>query len=270
MNQEIIDSVNLIYDNNDMYNPVREQERDTALHLLEKIDGIINSLLFSTGYWCGYSEGKNQKDKSKFSLYRKSVPIELSWVCINGCMELRLHPKINRWSVDSYLADKLTIKFNRQLSNLSLSFFKILSSYVNNRITSTIEECKIVRSIELCEACNGYRIIGTVNEHYICEQCINKSKEKSKDRSGYVYFYGSVYHRVVKIGCSVNPKLRIVAFKNKYPFDMKLILTIQASDKLGLEKHYHDKFSDKQIDGEWFSLNENDIEAVKNDTTIDK
>jgi hypothetical protein len=165
------------------------------------------------------------------------------------------------------MQDKLTIKFTKYYSDIDSRFLTILSLYVNDKITSTLKDCKVMQSFELCEICNCYCIIGTTNKRLVCDTCINNAEKEKIDNSGYVYFYGSLYHKIVKIGCSNNPKFRVLSFKNEYPFDTELILTIPTSDKLKLEKYYHRRFLDKRITGEWFGLSERDIEEVKYDTT---
>jgi Meiotically up-regulated gene 113 len=88
----------------------------------------------------------------------------------------------------------------------------------------------------------------------------NYTREKT---DGVVYFLRAE-NGLVKIGMSTRPaNERLMQFSPKLPFETELIHTIECKKPLELEKHLHALFSDKRKCGEWFDLNNADIEYIK-------
>jgi hypothetical protein len=50
---------------------------------------------------------------------------------------------------------------------------------------------------------------------------------------------------------------------NTSPFETELIHALQVADVYSAEKRLHSKFADKRVNGEWFELDETDIEYIK-------
>jgi hypothetical protein len=85
--------------------------------------------------------------------------------------------------------------------------------------------------------------------------------ELPKSHKGEVYFL--ISELGVKIGCARNTKKRIQQIDGILPFETDLMHIITTSDMFGVEHAFHFYFSDKHIRGEWFDLNEEDIEMIK-------
>lgn len=80
-------------------------------------------------------------------------------------------------------------------------------------------------------------------------------------RAGYVYLaYAETGH--YKIGLSIGPVERIRVFDTKMPVKVSLIHTIPATDMYTAERSLHKTFSKKLHEGEWFSLEQKDVDYI--------
>lgn len=79
---------------------------------------------------------------------------------------------------------------------------------------------------------------------------------------GYVYVLHSEHG--YKIGKTKNVNQRMSYFGLKLPFKTTLVLLIQSDRYSELEKILHRKFESKRINGEWFTLNNKDLNYIKN------
>lgn len=87
-------------------------------------------------------------------------------------------------------------------------------------------------------------------------------KGKRTSRRGFVYLLKSP-SGAYKIGRTKNPKDRKRTFNVKLPFEIEFISLIKTPNMVNLERQLHDRFSRKHIDGEWFNLNEKDVQYIK-------
>jgi len=75
---------------------------------------------------------------------------------------------------------------------------------------------------------------------------------------GYVYVVeGGGYY---KIGLSNDVDRRLTQLAVQPPFELTVIHIIETDDMFGLEAELHEVFTDKRVRGEWFELDEEDIE----------
>jgi hypothetical protein len=80
--------------------------------------------------------------------------------------------------------------------------------------------------------------------------------------SGYIYLVKS--GKLYKIGCSENHWRRKSELHKQTSEGIKEIHTISAIDDApGIEKYWHNRFSEKRQRGEWFDLSAEDIRAFK-------
>ncbi|MCP4540114.1 MAG: GIY-YIG nuclease family protein [Chloroflexi bacterium] len=88
------------------------------------------------------------------------------------------------------------------------------------------------------------------------------SSARLQDVSGYVYLLqaGPYY----KIGASQTVDKRIKQLSTIPPFEIELICAIKTNTMYELERELHERFSDKQVRGEWFTLNDEDIVYIEN------
>lgn len=89
----------------------------------------------------------------------------------------------------------------------------------------------------------------------------NKILAERQQEIGYVYLVkmGNDY----KIGISKNPKTRLGEF-TKLPIELEQICVEKVQGYKLVEEELHNHFIDKRKRGEWFVLNNADIEFVKN------
>ena len=86
-------------------------------------------------------------------------------------------------------------------------------------------------------------------------------KENKKDSSGCIYFLGR--EECVKIGKTKNIDGRVEALKSYVPFKAELLHSIRSKNVIQDEKKFHKIFAEKRINGEWFKLEEKDIQKIK-------
>lgn len=84
--------------------------------------------------------------------------------------------------------------------------------------------------------------------------------------TGYVYLLKSST-AFWKIGKTKNPVDRRKTFSVKLPFEVQYAHLIYCHDMNKLEKEMHIIFKKKRVDGEWFSLNEDDVRWIKQFST---
>jgi DNA-binding PadR family transcriptional regulator len=102
----------------------------------------------------------------------------------------------------------------------------------------------------------------TINYDELFEFCQNESKEKLKFH-GYVYLIKDLLGHT-KIGYTKNIKERLEQLKRIKKSELFLIHLLKTSDMVTLESFFHKKFDSKRVEGEWFKLNQADIEYIKN------
>ncbi len=78
---------------------------------------------------------------------------------------------------------------------------------------------------------------------------------------GYVYLMKSgKYH---KIGRSVSVERRHRDLAIQLPEELKVIHEIATDDPVGIEAYWHKRFKEQRLNGEWFNLGADDINAFK-------
>lgn len=88
-----------------------------------------------------------------------------------------------------------------------------------------------------------------------------KQKELERwNEVGYVYLVKMGEH--YKIGISKSPEKRLGEF-TKLPNELEKICVVKVKGYKRIEEYLHEHFADKRVRGEWFELNEEDIEYIK-------
>lgn len=88
-------------------------------------------------------------------------------------------------------------------------------------------------------------------------------------RPGFVYLLKSPSTGHWKIGRTRNPADRRKTFNVKLPFDVEYEHLIPSNDMNKAEAMLHAKYADKRLDGEWFDLDDNDIDWIKSFDRLD-
>jgi len=95
------------------------------------------------------------------------------------------------------------------------------------------------------------------------KQSVKQELESRRQaRMGYVYLL-KADNGLYKIGQSKVIDERIKQLGLKLPYELELVLTIESEFYKEIEAAFHESLADKQVKGEWFRLNAEDIEAIK-------
>lgn len=86
---------------------------------------------------------------------------------------------------------------------------------------------------------------------------------KHKSVKGWVYVLKGEGTGTYKIGKTTNLKARQKWFELHLPFKVSNVCSIATDDCGGLEESLHERFSEKRVNGEWFKLNEEDLQHLK-------
>jgi hypothetical protein len=79
---------------------------------------------------------------------------------------------------------------------------------------------------------------------------------------GYVYLLSSDIG-VFKIGKAIDITKRVKSLGVKIPIQVTLIHSFRSDDYSSAELALHEKFASKRTEGEWFKLDEDDVEYIK-------
>jgi len=108
--------------------------------------------------------------------------------------------------------------------------------------------------------------LGSVNEHILSRQ-ESRQRQRTAKRPpprrapGYVYLLkGGGYY---KIGLSKCVYRRWREISPKLPFEVEIVCRIATEDMHGLETSLHERFASKRANGEWFELDEADVEYIR-------
>ena len=69
-----------------------------------------------------------------------------------------------------------------------------------------------------------------------------------------------------KIGHTIDTNQRRRSMLTGNPFNVKVVHTIPTNKPKQLERHFHEKFKDKRVRGEWFDLTASDVSAFSDFT----
>lgn len=89
-----------------------------------------------------------------------------------------------------------------------------------------------------------------------------KKKQGRTPVAGYVYLLQSPTGHY-KIGCTSNPHNRAKTFGIQLPFEVEFLALIYFEDMYALEAEMHEEFAHKRVNGEWFALDDADVEYIK-------
>ncbi len=80
---------------------------------------------------------------------------------------------------------------------------------------------------------------------------------------GYVYIIQEHMKGSFKIGSSTHIDKSLDVFNVKLPFDYHLVYLIKSGDHHQTEKAFHNYFSSKMLQGEWYNLSKEDVAWIK-------
>ena len=102
------------------------------------------------------------------------------------------------------------------------------------------------------------------NTHIRYEKLPERLPANSGKRAGFVYVVKELTGKYYKIGRTVDPSDRIKTFEVKLPMRVEYVLLLPTDDMYKLESSLHTLYASKHVNGEWFVLNANDINNMRN------
>lgn len=113
----------------------------------------------------------------------------------------------------------------------------------------------------LCKNCRK-KEIKQAAEKRMLEMYLEKQEERRKlkqKRTHSVYILKIKKTDRYKIGISCNVNSRVSSINTSSPFNVEFVHSKESDIAYKLEKYLHKEFDDKRLDGEWFKLNNEDL-----------
>lgn len=82
-----------------------------------------------------------------------------------------------------------------------------------------------------------------------------------KPRREYIYVTKAPFGH--KIGRTTRPELRPLQVAGNAPVELKVLIVKEVPGASEIERSLHDYFDDKWLRGEWFSLDESDVQLIR-------
>ncbi|MBU9674739.1 GIY-YIG nuclease family protein [Planococcus sp. CP5-4] len=92
---------------------------------------------------------------------------------------------------------------------------------------------------------------------------VMEAPEVPGEAPGYIYFVQEHMNGSFKIGKTKHVERYMNLFVVKLPFENKLIHLIKSGNHHQTKAAFHKHFNDKRLEGEWFSLNQDDVAWLK-------
>lgn len=177
------------------------------------------------------------------------------------------------WSYEEYFEEAMSLKKSGKIKMDDIEFLYKLFSFDGDLFEILkIKSCYV--EFDYCPLCGEKLEKGLlekiVKEHIteyrktfkeipICEMDI--SQPKKYNHLGYIYVIEVEGH--YKIGVSKNPKSRFGEYTKLYK-EPSVIICEKVKGYDIMEKKLHERYSNKNERGEWFLLDEKDIEEIRN------
>jgi len=105
-------------------------------------------------------------------------------------------------------------------------------------------------------------LLGQIKSDYEKEKTLSKGKVGKKiKKPGYIYLLKS--GGLHKIGRAGNFNQRLKFYKTENPFKTEVITQFYVEDSVKTERFLLDAFKNKKVKGEWFNLNDKDIQKFQ-------
>lgn len=135
----------------------------------------------------------------------------------------------------------------------------------NGQPLTDMEEIKnIIRELQKTYTKLTYEEIKEIEQLYLSEAYAKTEPLVKKDKKiikGYVYFLK--YNKYYKIGKSIDVEKRKEQIGLQMPEKSIIVHTVETNDYERCERFFHKRFKRKKENGEWFTLNEQDLVTIK-------
>lgn len=136
----------------------------------------------------------------------------------------------------------------------------------DGNITHTALNLGISRS-HLHALINNHQVIknalADVKENRINSGIKDYYSNPSYQGSEFLYLIGAV-NGLTKIGITQNIRGRFAAIDSSSPIDLHVVYLLNSSKARQIEIELHRKYANKRVKGEWFNLDSDNIEWIKN------
>lgn len=192
----------------------------------------------------------------------KKVYLNDFTVILNKQFEEKIYSVINNENITK---EYCKLRFDKFLSQVHLNnekIIKYISSEEKERSGNLIIKSK--ESSLFYTFCINKDLTSVFSIGIIKQKNISFTRDliltKIKPIMGYVYFVKSDYG--FKIGYTTNLTTRLNTFGVKLPFKILLNSYIETFDYKNIELMLHKMLSHKRLNGEWFSLTDNDFSDI--------
>lgn len=114
-----------------------------------------------------------------------------------------------------------------------------------------------------CEASSGWEDVEAICAPLVVSDEGDEApvKDEAAASVGYVYLLKS--GKFYKIGLSNSPARRAYELAIQLPERVVTVHTIKTDDPVGIERYWHQRFSERRKNGEWFELRREDVLAFR-------
>ena len=201
-----------------------------------------------------------------FALFREIVEC-VSMIYITACAEMILSggiimAEMNELSVRDFIISRRQTTLGEEVPIIVDMYRGSLLS--RKEMLALIEGCE-----KYYEGISDDQIIkhNEEKEKAVYDEWVRRNEEtfekvvppKRKGKKGYIYVIKEHFTGTYKIGRTTNLKSRSSTFGVILPFDWDFVYVFYGNNHEKIEDMLHDKFSEKRVDGEWFSLSSDDL-----------
>jgi hypothetical protein len=213
-----------------------------GVQLFQQKTGIKKSAWYPN-FWLRWGDAIKE---AGFTPNEKDLPYEESYLIEKYILLIK---ELGRFPIDGEL--KLKRKSDSHFPS-PFAFQKLGKK--QDRLAKIISFCQEHGSLDDVQSC--------------CEQLLVEKSDldfepKAESSVGYVYLIQHGKRSEYKIGRTNNPIRREGEIRLELPEKVRPIHTIETDDPAGIEKYWHNRFSAKRKEGEWFALSSEDVRVFK-------
>jgi hypothetical protein len=142
-----------------------------------------------------------------------------------------------------------------------LTWYDVNHELLLERLTEAVEEVEKVEEMEASILVRDPHLRQRTQSAMTRDRLLPHTTKKHTSRFGYVYLLeGDGCH---KIGRAKDPTKRTEQLAVQLPYEVNLVCAIASADYAKLEAELHNHFAEKRLNGEWFDLSQEDVNAFK-------
>lgn len=128
------------------------------------------------------------------------------------------------------------------------------AGYAGNRRTLAVVGWETLRRVEVQKAIKIVHI---------------KVNKDVHEQHPWVLYVAREPYGTVKIGITKYLEQRMSSLATACPYDIEVLFTVEVADARWAERQIHERFAHKRVKGEWFRLDEDEIESLRMPTFAD-